>query len=217
MRKAFQWTVLGVLAAIGANVGLLVFGEVKTSEAVHFDESIDMVHHQTGRMSMTLVDTRTVVDQDTSTVTDITKLLDRWTPRYNLANAAYLRFDAAINLAEEQAEAYFASQRALTDRYHDPERKAQAQTHEDANYELYRQWRERAHRARGNARSILNRLGDMDTDMQKLKLSTEISFDAGGFSDVPAEITNLEAELAQFRTASDNIREITVSPFAEGP
>ena len=36
-------------------------------------------------------------------------------------------------------------------------------------------------------------------------------------SHVPVEITNVEAELAEFQTAWANIREITVSPFAEGP
>ena len=56
----------------------------------------------------------------------------------------------------------------------------------------------------------------MDTDLQKLKLSAEMTFDVGGFSDVPVEITDLEAELAEFQTASDNIRELMVSPFAEG-
>ena len=217
MRKAFSAAVLGVLVAIGASVGWLVFGEVQTSEAVHFEESMGLVHHQTGRMSGTLADTRTVVDEDIASVTNITELLGRWTPRYSEANAAYLRFDAAINLAEEQAEAYFTSQRTLTDRYHDQVKKAQAQDRDDANYELYNQWRDRAHRARENARRILDRLDDMDTDLRKLKLSSEMSFDAGGFSDVPGEITNLEAELAQFQTASDSIREITVSPFTVVP
>lgn len=216
MRKVFKLAVLGVLVAIGSTVGWLVFGEIKTSEAVHFDESIEMVHHQTDRMSVTLVNTRTVIDDDISAVTDITELLDKWAPRYNRANAAYLRFDAAINLAAERAEAYFESQRALTERYHDPTRKAQAQAHDDTSYELYSQWRDRAHRSRANARRILDRLEDMDTDLQKLKLSNEMSFGIGIFGDVPPAITNLEAELAQFQTASDNIREITVSPFAEG-
>ena len=104
MKKAFKLAVLGVLVAIGASVGWLVFGEVRTSEAVHFDESVGMVHHQTERMSVTLADTRTVVDEDIASVTDITELFGRWTPRYNRANAAYVRFDAAINLAEERAE-----------------------------------------------------------------------------------------------------------------
>ena len=216
MRKAFKLAVLGVLVAIGASVGWVVFGEVQTSEAVHFDESVGMVHHQTERMSVTLADTRTVVDEDIASVTDITELLDRWTPRYNRANAAYVRFDAAINLAEERAEGYFAAQRMFSERYHDQARKAQRQAYDDAVYEGYTRWRDQAHRTREDARSILNRLDDMDTDLQKLKLSSEFTFVAGGFSDVPVEITNLEAELAEFQTASDNIRDLMVSPFAEG-
>ena len=216
MRKAFKFAVLGVLVAIGASVGWLVFGDVKTSEAVHFDESVGMVHHQTGRMSVTLANTSTVFDEDIASITDITELLNRWMPRYNRANAAYMRFDAAINLAEDRAEGYFAAHHTLSERYHDPARKAQRQAHDDAVYQGYARWRDQAHRTRDDARSILNRLDDMDTDLQKLKLSSEFTFVAGGFSDVPVEITNLEAELAEFQTASDNIRELMVSPFEEG-
>ena len=216
MRKAFNSAVLVVLVAIGVSVGWLVFGEVRTSEAARFDESVNLVHHQTARISGTLADTRAVMKEDISSVTDISELLARWTPKYDAANAAYLRFHAAINLAEERAEAYFAAHRAFTERYHDPVRKAQRQAHDDAVYAGYVRWRDQAHRTRADARSILNRLDDMDTDLQKLKLSTEMTFDVGGFSDVPVEITDLEAELAEFQTASDNIRELMVSPFAEG-
>ncbi len=216
MRNAFIVAVLVVLTVLGTSVGWLIFGETRTSEAAHFEESVRMVHHQTERMSSTLVESGTVVRDDVSAVTDITELLNLWTPRYREATAAYKRFDAAIVLAEGQAQAYFESQRALTERYHDSAKKAQAQAHDDADYELYSQWRDRAHRARGNAKNILKRLDDVDIDLQKLKLSTEFSFDAGGFQDVPIEITNLEAELAEFQTASDNIREITASPFATG-
>ena len=37
------------LIAVGASVGWLVFGEFKTSEAVHFDESVPMVQQANTR------------------------------------------------------------------------------------------------------------------------------------------------------------------------
>ena len=44
---------------------------------VHFDESVGMVHHQTERMSMTLADTRTVVDEDIACQDATTRHPDR--------------------------------------------------------------------------------------------------------------------------------------------
>ena len=55
--------------------------------------------------------------------------------------------------------------------------------------------------------------GDMDTDPTKVKLRSDFSFDADWFSEVPSDILALEEELAQFRIASDNIRETIASPF----
>ena len=63
---------------------------------------------------------------------------------------------------------------------------------------------------------IVNRLSDMDTTLQKLKLRSDFSFDASGFSEVPSDIMALEEELAQFQIASDNIREAIASPFDTG-
>ena len=104
---------------------MLVFGETKTSEATHFNESIDMVSHQTQRMDTSLKSTSSVVAADVAAITSIQQLLDRWTPRYEQATLAYQRFDAAIRAAEQQAEAYFAEQRALTAGYHDDTRRAE--------------------------------------------------------------------------------------------
>ena len=215
MSRVFSILIVAVTIAMFATAGWLIFGNIKTSAAENFNEGIDMVNHQTDRMSNSMASTNAVVQVEISDITDIDLLLDRWTPRYNQAHASYERFDAAINIAEQQAEAYFESQRALTVLYHDEARRAKAEEHDAADYRLYSQWREQAHQVRANARRILNRLDDMNTDLQKLKLSADLQFDAMGFRDIPSEISNLEADLFKFQEASDNIRTITASPFAD--
>ncbi len=217
MRKTFTILVIGVVLAVAAYTGWHVLQEAEVSEAAHFDQSINMVYHQTENMTVSLVETNEVVAVNIAEVTDINQLLDQWSPRYENAQVAYQKFDSSIQAAELQAEAYFASQKALTMRYHDESRKTRAEAEDDADYELYSQWQNRAHMARDNALAIIHRLEDMETDLRKLQLSTEMSFDASRFNDVPQEIKDLEVELNDFQVASDNIRSITQSPFEVSP
>ena len=108
---------------------------------------------------------------------------------------------------------YFADQRALTERFNDPELRRAAESTDEEDYDLYTQWKNQAHSVREEALSIVMRLEDVDTDLQKLKLASEFSFDSNAFQKVPADILALEDELAHFKIASENIRAITKSPF----
>ena len=217
MQNTLKLIVAAALVALVASFGWLVFGEVKTSEAVQLNESIDMVSHQTMRIDSSLKSTSSFVTTDISEISSIEQLLDEWTPRYERASLAYARFDAAIIAAEQQAEAYFAEQRALTSRYHDDELRAKREANDEAEYALYGGWLDRAHQVRANARGVLDRLEDMNTDLRKLKLTAEMSsaFNVSGFNEVPVEITDLAVELSEFQIASDNVRAITKSPFEE--
>ena len=53
----------------------------------------------------------------------------------------------------------------------------------------------------------------MDASLRKLELRTDFVFDASSFQEVPAAILELDAELSEFRAASETIREVTASPF----
>ncbi len=213
MRKLFGW--VAVFAAIGVVTGLawLAYGRFNSSEAAEFDESIAMVNHQTAQISTSLGDTGEFVNREVSKITDISLLLRSWTPRYDSAQAAYTKFDAAITAAEGRAEDYFAAQRVLTQRYNNPESRAIAEAKDITDYSLYVKWRDQANSVRQEALSIVNRLEDVDTDLKKLKLASEFSFDSNAFRTVPADILALEDELTHFRTASESIRAITKSPF----
>ena len=213
LRKLFTLTITAGIVAVIAGIGWIAYGDFNTSEAAHFDASISMVNHQTGRMGESLDNTRTFVSTQIEQITDISTLIKKWTPGYSQAQTAYRKFDAAILSAEDMADAYFLAQRALAERYHSEELRSRAEADDEADFALYRQWRDSAHRVRSEALNIMNRLSDMDTDLQKLKLSSEFSFDAGGFNEVPSDILALGDELAQFQVASENIREITASPF----
>ena len=222
MQRLLRLIVIAGGIGVVAGFGWLVYGTTETSAAVQFDESINMVHHQTNRISTTLGDTGTFVntkiaaapsEQQNSVITSISELIGEWEPRYTEAQIVYRKFDSAIVAAEERGEEYFVSQRALTEKYHDPEKRARAQEYDDEDYTLYEEWRAHAHRTRDHAEAIMNRLDDMDTDLKKLQLSSEFSFDGGAFREVPQAILMLDQELEEFQLASDNIREITASPF----
>ena len=205
------------IVAVVAGLGWIAFGEVNKTEAAHADASFSMVNHQTGRMGESLDVARTFITTEISAnigqITDISTLLDEWSPRYQQAQTGYRRFDAAIIAAENSADAYFAAQRALTERFHNQDVRTRALADDDAEFQQYEQWQERASGVRAEALEIMHRFRDMDTSLQKLKLRSGFSFDVGGFSEVPSDILALEEELAQFRIASANIREIIVSPF----
>ena len=217
LRRFFSVTITASIVAVVVGVGWIAFGEVSKSEAAHADAGFSMVNHQSGRMSESLNSAGTFISAkisaDIGQITEISALLDEWSPRFQQAQTAYRRFDAAIIAAESSAEAYFSAQRALTEGFHSEDLRARAQADDDAEFEQYQQWRERARTVQEEALEIVHRLSDIDTTLQKLKLRSDFSFDAGGFSEVPSDILALEEELAQFRVASDNIRETIGSPF----
>lgn len=217
LRHFFSIAIVASVAGVALGVGWIVFGEVSKSDAAHAATSFSMVNHQTGRMGDSLNSAGVFISTEISghigQITDISLLLDEWSPRYRRAQVAYSRFDAAINAAESSAEAYFEAQKALTDSFHSEELRERARMDDNAEIEQYEQWRKRARGVQQDALAIVRRLGDMDTTLQKLKLRSDFLLDSGGFSEVPADILALEEELAQFRIASDNIREVIASPF----
>ena len=216
LRKFFSLFITISIVSVVAGVGWVAYSKFNVSEAAQFNESISMVYHQTGSMGESLDDTGDFVSTEISNISSISTLLDEWDPRYEQAQTAYRKFDAAIVAAEDRAEAYFLAQRTLTEQYHDQELRAEARADDDADYALYHQWKDRAHYVREDALEIVNRLQDVDTGLRKLKLSSEFSFDASGFDAVPAEIQVLGEDLTQFQIASENIRDITKSPFDPG-
>ena len=217
LRTFFSITITASIVAVVVGVGWIVFGEVSKSEAAHTDASFSLVNHQTGRMGESLNSAGTFISTEISVdigqITDISALLNEWSPKYRQAQTAYRKFDAAIIAAESSADAYFAAQKALTEGFHSEELRERARADDDTEFEQYKQWRERASAVQKEAVEIVYRLGDMDTTLQKLNLRSDFSFDTGGFSEVPADILVLKEELAQFQIASDNIRETIGSPF----
>lgn len=213
LRKTLK-TIVGV-ALIGALAGLAWtgYGQINTSAAAYFDSSINMVEHQTVRMNTALSDVGNLVETEIDEITNISILIDRWTPLYSQAHPAYQRFDAAIMAAEVRAEAYFVAQRALTQQYHNEDLRSRAEANDEADYALYIRWRDRAREAREQALEIVKKLDDMDTDLRKLELSSGFSIDPAKFTAVPSDILDLSDHLVNFQTASVNIREITASPF----
>lgn len=204
--------VAGVIAVIAGAVWF-AYGEMGISEAARFDDSINIAHSQSQNMSASMDDAGTFIHTEIAKIDNIGSLLDEWDPRYSRAQSALVKFDAAIVAAERRADDYLAAQSALTEQIRDPARRARAQSDDRIDRANYIRWRTQAHSAREQARQIIIVLADMDAILHKQELASEFSFDADGFSTVPADILSLEAELEQFQAASDIVRQITASPF----
>ena len=217
LRSFFRFSVTASVLAVVVGFGWIAFGEVNESEAAHADASFALVSHQTQQIGASLEGAGTFIDAEVSVdigrITDVTALLDEWTPKYQRAETGYRKFDTAINAAEDSADAYLLAQRALTARIHDQELGALARADDEAEAHQYRRWRVGARGIRAEALEIMHRLGDMEATLQKLKLRSDFLFDPGALSEVPSDILELEKELAQFRVDSDTLREIIGSTF----
>lgn len=209
-----KWISIAAVVAVVAGIGWMAFGEVNTAEAAQFDESMSMVRYQIAGTRQTLEDTEQFAAQNNvAEVTDINTLLGLWRPRYAAAQSAFTKLDSAIALAEQQADSYFIAQRDLTAQHYDPERKARWQAWDDAFFADYQAWQQDAHSIRDEASAILRELNDIDINLQKLELYSGFSFTGTTIDALPAEISSLDNELAEFDIASENIRATIRSPF----
>ncbi len=210
-----KWVSIAAVVAVVAGISWIAYGKVNTAEAAQFEESMSMVRHQIAGTQQTLEDTdRFTAQNNVAEVTDINALLGLWQPRYAAAQSAFAKLDSAIAFAEQQADSYFAEQRAWTARYNDPELKARWQAWDDAFFADYQEWQQDAHSIRDEASAILRELNDIDINLRKLELYSGFSFTGTAIDALPAEIRSLNNELNEFDIASENIRAaITRSPF----
>ena len=214
LSKLFRWAAIVSVVTVFVGIGWAVYSHTQASEKGKAYASMTMVSHQTTEMNNALVDAGGFAEQtNVSEVVSIEALIGLWEPRYAASQTAYEKFNSAIVLAEQQAEAYFSAQRALAERYHDEGRKSLAIQRADEEYALYQTWQDKAHLIRDEANTILRRLDDMDTDLRLLELTSGFSFDTEAFETIPIEISELNHSLDDFQIASENIRAVTKSPF----
>ena len=150
---------------------------------------------------------------DIASITSIDALMAEWEPSYDAAKLAYVKFDASVNNAKSQASSYFAKQHALTGQIRDPDNQARARKEDEWEMDLYRQWESKADAALKMAADIGIQLDDMDASLKKMELRDGFVFDSSGFQEVPQAINDLNRQLADFQTASENIKAATGSAF----
>ena len=229
IRRTLKYTLIVVVVALIGYTALTVYGEVTQTEAARMSDSVQLAENQAENMNRALGDVSVFAggnsagnasetgSQPTTAeiakITSIDVLIDRWDPRYDDAKLIYVKFEAAIDSAKASAADYFATQQALTESINDPATKAQARQDDERDLALYRQWESQADSALAKARAIGRQLDDMDASLRKLELRTDFVFDTSSFQEVPAAILELDAELSEFRAASETIREVTASPF----
>lgn len=229
IRGTLKYALIVVAAAVIGYAGLTVYGEITETEAATMSDSVRLAENQAENMNRSLGDvtvfagvnpagnaSETGSQPETveiAKITNIGTLIDRWEPRYDDAKLAYVKFEASIDTAKASAAGYFAAQQALTERINDPSTKAQAREDDEHDLALYRQWEMQADSALAKARAIGKQLDDMDASLRKLELRTDFVFDTSSFREVPVAILELNAELSEFKAASETIRAATASPF----
>ena len=229
IRRTLTYTLIIVVVAVIGYAALTVYGEVTQTEAARMTDSVQLAENQAENMNRALEDvsvfaggspgnaTSEAGSQPATTeiakITSIDVLIDRWEPRYDDAKLSYVKFEAAINNAKANAAGYFATQQALTERINDPATRAQARDDDERDLALYRQWEAQADSALAKAQAIGRQLDDMDASLRKLELRADFVFDTSSFQEVPAAILELNAELGEFKAASETIRAATESPF----
>ena len=212
------------IAGFGAGIVALAgtaftgYETLNASPAADFDQSMGQVVNQADRMDNSLNDAGSYVEQeitevDVKSITDIGTLIDEWKPRYSSALAAYNRFDASIESATERADEYFEAQAELTERYNSRARREEARARDQAEFARFVEWRNSANQKLQLATAIMRRMEDMDIDLEKSRLSSELSNEFSQFSSIPAEILALSNELAGFQIASQNVRSDIDSGF----
>ena len=226
IRGVLRYSLLFVAAVVVGYGGLAIYEEVTQTEATRLSASVYMAGNQAENMNRALQDVSVLADGSlgantsqtesqptTSAITDIDMLLGRWEPLYEDAKLAYIKLEAAIDNAKASAAGYFTAQQALTERITDPEARGRAREDDERDLALYRKWEMQADSALAKAQTIGTQLDDMDAILRKLELRADFVFDTSSFQETLAAISELNAELSDFRAASDTIREATASPF----
>ena len=228
IRGILKYSLIVAIAIVVGYGGLAVFEEVTQTEAARVSASVRLAENQAENINRAMGDvsefagestgtnaSQTESQPETSEISNIDALIARWEPLYEDAKLAYVKFEAAIENAKASAAGYFATQQALTESISSPVARAQAQEDDERDLALYRNWETQADSALAKAQAIGTQLDDMDAILRKLELRTDFVFDTSSFQEIPSAISELNAELSEFRAASETIRAATASPFEE--
>lgn len=224
MRKIQGFILVAAVAAVIGYIGWTVYGEGAQSASAGMAESFRMAEQQSESVGQTLTSVSQVGNSPDSSarkidsggvaeVTNLNALLVEWRPRYQAARRAHTKFDAAIANAKSRAATYFAQQQAITESMHDPANRKKAEQQDEAEVLLYRQWEARADAALRETTELIYQLGDMDANLRKMELRADFVFDTSAFLEVPDAVAELNSQLADFQTSSENIRAVSGSPF----
>ena len=173
----------------------------------HPAEAGDDIQHEVAAALAALasVDTgRGDVDTD-ERVAAIENLRDTWSPRYRRAKNEHRRLAYRIEHADRAAKQYFSVQTELTGYIKNREERRRAEASDQAEMEVYRQWRAQAHQTMNQADRIIVAFSDMDIRITKQLLSASFASVYQDFLELPVAIRDLHRDLEQFRIRSEEI------------
>lgn len=224
MQEVLKFILVAVATGVIGYICWTLYGEGTRPASGRMSDSLQIAQRQAQGMNQALTSVSAVGNSQGASariiqsgtvveITDLKALQSEWIPRYRTAKLAYAKFSASIANAKSAAADYFAQQQAITVGMRDPDNRAKAQQQDDAEMLLYRQWEARADAALQTANEIGIQLDDMDANLKKMELRASFVFDTSAFLEVPEAVTELNAQLADFQTSSDNIRAVSGSPF----
>lgn len=221
MQQTLRFILIAVSAGVIGYIGWTLYEEETRTTAARMSESVHLAQAQaesvdaalTHIQDIALSNSQTPATPEISEIPNLDALIKEWEPRYTAAKTAYAKFHASITNAKSRAAAYFAQQRALTERMRDPDNQAKARLEDEADLALYRQWEARADQALEKADQVSIQLDDMDANLRKMELRADFVFDTSAFLEIPQNIEELNLQLFEFQVASENIKLSAGSPF----
>lgn len=132
-------------------------------------------------------------------------LREAWEPLYLKAHEDYKILNTRIDLAKSTSTEYFKQQAALTDDFNDPDLRNRMRESDLREQEIFNSWVSKADDIAALAYDVMQDMQDVDTYIAKTNLSAHFAALQNATGSLPASLEQLELQLADFVTATDEL------------
>lgn len=128
-----------------------------------------------------------------------------WEPLYLQAHEDYKLLNTRIELAKSTSTEYFKQQAALTEDFNNPDLRARMRKSDLREQEIFNSWVTKADDIAALAYDVMQDMQDVDTYIAKTNLSAHFAALQNATGSLPASLEQLELQLADFVTATDEL------------
>lgn len=132
-------------------------------------------------------------------------LREAWEPLYVQAHKDYELLNTRIELAKSTSTDYFNRQEALTDTINDIDFRKRMRESDLHEKEIFDAWSTKADDIAALAYDVMQDMQDVDTYIAKTNLSAHFAALQSATGRLPASLEQLELQLEDFRTATDEL------------